>query len=37
MQNFVYNIPTKIYFGKGEELKIGKLIKEYKAHKVLIH
>ena len=37
MQNFVYNIPTKIYFGKGEELKIGKLIKEYNAHKVLIH
>lgn len=37
MNNFVYNIPTKIYFGKDEELKIGKLIKEYNAHKVLIH
>lgn len=37
MNNFVYNIPTKIYFGKGEELKIGKLIKEFHARTVLIH
>ena len=37
MQNFVYNIPTKIYFGKDEELRVGKLIKEYHAKKVLIH
>ncbi len=37
MQNFIFNIPTKIYFGKGEELKIGKLIKEYNSNKVLIH
>ncbi|MCQ2795933.1 MAG: iron-containing alcohol dehydrogenase [Bacilli bacterium] len=37
MNNFIYNIPTKVYFGKDEELKIGKLIKEYHAHKVLIH
>lgn len=36
MNNFVYNIPTKIYFGKDEELKIGRLIKEYNAHRVLI-
>ncbi|MCQ2795313.1 MAG: iron-containing alcohol dehydrogenase [Bacilli bacterium] len=37
MDNFLYSIPTKVYFGRDEELKIGKLIKEYHAHKVLIH
>lgn len=37
MNNFIYNIPTKIYFGKDEELRVGKLIKEYHAKKVLIH
>lgn len=37
MDNFVYSITTKVYFGKDEELKIGKLIKEYHVHKVLIH
>ena len=37
MENFVYSTPTKVYFGKNEELKIGKLIKEYDAKKVLIH
>ena len=37
MQNFAYNIPTKIYFGKGEENNVGKYIKKYKVHKVLIH
>ncbi|MCQ2396478.1 MAG: iron-containing alcohol dehydrogenase [Lentisphaeria bacterium] len=37
MENFVYSTPTKVYFGKNEELKVGKLIKKYDAKKVLIH
>ena len=37
MNNFIYETPTKVYFGKDEELKIGKLIAEYAPHKVLIH
>ena len=28
MQNFVFHTPTKVYFGKDEELKVGKIIKE---------
>ncbi len=37
MNNFTYYTPTKVFFGKGEELKVGKIIKEYGAEKVLIH
>lgn len=37
MDNFIYNIPTKVYFGKGEEDNVGKYLKEYKPHKVLLH
>ena len=37
MNNFIYHTPTKIYFGKDEELKVGKIIKEYNAKKVMIH
>lgn len=37
MDNFIYNIPTKLYFGKGEENNVGKYIKEYHPHKVLLH
>ena len=37
MNNFIYYTPTKVYFGKGEEKKVGKIIKEYKPNKVLIH
>ena len=37
MDNFFFHTPTKIYFGKDEELKVGKLVKEYNASKVLIH
>ena len=36
MDNFIYNTPTKVYFGKDEELKIGKIVKEYNPHLVLI-
>lgn len=37
MNNFIYHTPTKIYFGKDEELKVGKIIKEYNSKKVMIH
>lgn len=37
MNNFIYETPTKVYFGKDEELKVGKLVVEYKPEKVLIH
>lgn len=37
MNNFIYETPTKIYFGKDEELKVGKIIKEFGIKKVLIH
>ena len=37
MENFVYNVPTRIYFGKGEELKIGQILKEYGVSRVLLH
>ena len=29
MQSFVYETPTKVYFGKDEELKVGKILAEY--------
>ncbi len=37
MNNFIYETPTKVYFGKNEELKVGKLVAEYHPQKVLIH
>jgi hypothetical protein len=37
MENFIYETPTKVYFGKDEELKVGKLIAAYKPCKVLLH
>lgn len=37
MNNFIYHTPTKVYFGKDEELKVGEIIKEYGGTKVLIH
>ncbi|MGN1148777.1 MAG: iron-containing alcohol dehydrogenase [Lachnospiraceae bacterium] len=37
MNNFIYETPTKVYFGKDEELKVGKIIAEYHPRKVLIH
>ena len=36
MENFYYYIPTKIFFGKGEENKVAKIIKEYNPKKVII-
>ena len=37
MNNFVYETPTKVYFGKDEELKVGKIVAEFNPKKVLIH
>lgn len=37
MNNFIYDTPTKVFFGKEEELKVGKIIAEYAPKKVLIH
>lgn len=37
MNNFVYDTPTKVYFGRDEELKVGKLIANYRPKKVLLH
>ena len=37
MDNFIYYVPTKVYFGKGEEDNVGKYLKEYQPHKVLLH
>lgn len=37
MNNFIFNTPTKVYFGKDSEKNLGKLIKEYGFKKVLFH
>lgn len=37
MKNFIYNTPTKIFFGKGEENNVGKIIKSYGFKKIMIH
>ena len=37
MDSFIYYVPTKVYFGKGEEDNVGKYLKEYQPHKVLLH
>ena len=35
--DFIYNTPTKVYFGKDKENMVGEIIKEFNVHKVLIH
>lgn len=37
MENFIYYVPTKIFFGKNEEDNIGKIISSYGYKKVFIH
>ena len=37
MENFLYNTPTRVYFGKGTENQVGQLVKEQKCSKVLVH
>ena len=36
MKNFDFYSPTKIYFGSGRELEVGRVLKEFGAHKILI-
>ena len=37
MENFIYNAPTKVLFGKDTENEVGNLLTEYKAKNVLVH
>lgn len=37
MDNFVYDTPTKVYFGKKEEENVGKYVAAFGATKVLVH
>lgn len=37
MNNYIYETPTKVYFGKDEEMKVGKIVAEFKPTKVLLH
>lgn len=37
MERFTYDVPTRVYFGKDEEQKVGEILAEYGAKKVLIH
>ncbi len=37
MNNFIYYTPTKVYFGKKEDEKIGEIIKSYGFKNVLVH
>ena len=37
MDNFIYETPTKVYFGRDEELKVGKLVAAFHPNKVLLH
>ena len=32
MENFIYETPTKVYFGKDQELEVGRIIKTYDVH-----
>lgn len=36
MENFVFFVPTKVYFGKGEEQKIGEILKNDGIKRVLL-
>lgn len=36
MQDFVFNTPTKVFFGKGKEKEVGKIIKDYGYSKIML-
>ena len=36
MLDFIYNTPTKVYFGKGKEKQVGEIIKSYGYKKVMM-
>ena len=37
MDNFEFISPTKIYFGRGQEAKVGQVLKDAGYHKILLH
>ena len=37
MNNFEFYTPTRVYFGRGQEEKVGEIIKGYGFKKVLVH
>ena len=37
MQNFIYNAPTKVFFGKGQINNLKDILNGYKVKKVLLH
>lgn len=36
MQDFIFNTPTKVFFGKGKEREVGKIVKEYGYKKIML-
>lgn len=36
MQDFIYNAPTKVFFGKGKQREIGKIVKDYGYKKIML-
>ncbi len=36
MQDFVYNTPTKVYFGRDKEKQVGQIIREYGYNKIML-
>lgn len=37
MENFIYYTPTKVYFGREQEKKLGEILQGYNVKKVLLH
>lgn len=37
MENFIYYTPTKVYFGKEQEKRLGEILQGYNVKKVLLH
>ena len=37
MDNFIYNVPTKVFFGRAQQAEVGQIIKGYGYKKVLLH
>ena len=37
MENFVYSVPTKIYFGKGQLDRVGMIAAEYGKKALLVY
>lgn len=37
MENFIFHVPTKVFFGKDQEKNVGNIIKEYGFKNILVH